>query len=81
MEKIDRLGWAAGISFISYGVLVGVRVNKPEFLEQLLDRFPPEWKLSRSLTVERLYSLIIGGTGIRPNVRRFNVLYLSLIHI
>src|ERR671929_229610 len=27
MAKIDRLGWAAGLSLISYGVRVGVRVN------------------------------------------------------
>jgi hypothetical protein len=75
MDKIDRLGWAAGISFISYGVRVGVRINKPEILDRLVDRFPPGWKPSSALVVERLYSLIIGGDGPRPNVRRFNILY------
>jgi hypothetical protein len=52
-----------------------VRVNKPEILDRLVDRFPPGWKPSRALVVERLYSLIIGGDGPRPNVRRFNILY------
>jgi hypothetical protein len=75
MDKIDRLGWAAGISFLSYGVRVGVRVNKPEILDRLVDRFPPGWKPSRVSIVERLYSLIVGGEGTRPNVRRFNILY------
>jgi hypothetical protein len=75
MDKIDRLGWAAGISFTSYGVRVGVRVNKPEILDRLVDRFPPGWKPSRALVVERLYSLIIGGAGPRDKVRRFNILY------
>jgi hypothetical protein len=75
MDKIDRLGWAAGMSFVSYGVRVGIRVNKPEILDRLVDRLPPGWKPSRALTVERLYSLIIGGEGPRPNVRRFNILY------
>jgi hypothetical protein len=75
MEKIDRLGWATGISFLSYGVRVGVRVNNSEIFEQLVDRFPPGWKPSRSPTVERLYSLVIGGSSTRPNVRRFNILY------
>jgi hypothetical protein len=75
MDKIDRLGWAAGISFTSYGVRVGVRVNNPEILDRLTDRFPPGWKPSRALVVERLYSLIVGGTGLRPNIRRFNILY------
>lgn len=75
MDKIDRLGWAAGLSFISYGVRVGVRVNNREILERLVDRFPPGWKPTGSPSVERLYSLVIGGAGIRPNVRRFNILY------
>src|SRR6266404_599562 len=77
MDKIDRLGWAAGMSFVSYGVRVGIRVNRSEVLEQLVSRFPPGWKPSRAPVVERLYSLIIGGGGggPRPNVRRFNILY------
>lgn len=75
MDKIDRLGWAAGVTFVSYGVPVGVRVNRPEMLEQLVDRFPPGWKPSRAREVERLYSLIVGGVGARPGVRRFNILY------
>jgi len=75
MDKIDRLGWAAGITFVSYGVPVGIRVNRPEMLEQLLDRFPPGWKPSRARVVERLYSLIVGGVGARPGIRRFNILY------
>ncbi|HXU36966.1 MAG TPA: hypothetical protein VN937_11435 [Blastocatellia bacterium] len=75
MDKIDRLGWAAGMSFVSYGVRVGIRVNRAAVLEQLVDRFPPGWKPSRAPVVERLYSLIIGGAGPRPNVRRFNILY------
>ena len=75
MEKIDRLGWAAGISFVSYGVRVGVRANKPEILEQVVDRLPRGWKPSRTHIVDRLYSLVVGGEGIRPNVRRFNILY------
>jgi 3-deoxy-D-arabino-heptulosonate 7-phosphate (DAHP) synthase class II len=71
MDKIDRLGWAAGISFVSYGVRVGVRVNKADILDRLVDRFPPRWKPSRVSVVERLYSVIVGGEGPRPNVRRF----------
>ena len=75
MDKIDRLGWAEGITFVSYGVPVGVRVNRAGMLEQLVDRFPPGCKPSRARTVERLYSLIIGGVGARPGIRRFNILY------
>jgi hypothetical protein len=75
MEKIDRLGWAAGFSFVSYGRRIGVRTNAPDILERLGQHLPPGWKRSSSTMVERLYSLVVGGPTTRPNVRRFNLLY------
>lgn len=75
MAKIDRLGWAASLSFSSYGVRVGLRVNKPEALKLVQEYLPPGWKPSRQKIVERLYSFVIGGEGSRPGVRTFNVLY------
>lgn len=75
MDKIDRLGWAAGISFQSYGVRVGLRVNDPNVLEQAIAYFPPEWKPAASNVVGRLYSLLVGRGPTRPGVRRFNLLY------
>ena len=74
MAKIDRLGWAAGTCFVSYGVRVGIRVNKAETLNRLREHLPPGFKPSRSPVVEQLYSLRVGGRP-RPNVRHFNVLY------
>jgi hypothetical protein len=81
MEKLDRLGWAAGIAFSAYGLRIGVRVNNPEVLEQLLGRLPPGWKPSPDAAVDRVYSLIVGGTGPRPTVRRFNVLYADAVRL
>jgi hypothetical protein len=78
MDKIDRLGWAAGISFKSYGVSVGIRTNDARLLACLLERLPPAWRPARSNVVERLYSVFIGGQGARPNVRRYNLLYGDL---
>ena len=75
MQKIDRLGWAAGISFISYGVRVGIRVNNPDLIDRLPKHLPPGSKTATSSTVERLYSIILGGDGARPGIRRFNLLY------
>ena len=75
MEKIDRLGWAAGLSLVSYGRRIGIRSNDPDILDRLHKHLPPGWKPSSSLTVERLYSLIAGGPGARAGVRRFNLLY------
>ena len=36
MTKIDRLGWADGMSFNAYGVRLGVRVNDPAILPGLI---------------------------------------------
>jgi hypothetical protein len=78
MEKIDRLGWAAGISFTTFGVRAGIRVNDPASLELLLGYLPPGWKPSPSPVVERLYSVVMGGTNLGARVRRFSLLYADL---
>ncbi|MFN2516247.1 MAG: hypothetical protein ABR556_08525 [Pyrinomonadaceae bacterium] len=81
MEKIDRLGWAAGFSFTSYGVRVGMRANDPEVLDRLRRHLPPGWKPSTSSVVARLYSIVGGGPGARPNIRRFNLLYRDITRL
>src|SRR5712664_2203540 len=75
MEKLDRLGWAAGLAFTAYGVSVGVRVSDPSVLERVRALLPPGWKPAGKPRVRRLYSLIVGGPTSRPGVRRFNLLY------
>jgi hypothetical protein len=75
MEKLDRLGWAAGFSFIAYGVRIGIRVSEAELLPALLAYLPMGWRPAPSNTVDRLYSLIGGGPGARANLRRFHVLF------
>ena len=75
MEKLDRLGWAAGIAFTAYGVSVGVRVSDRSVLERVRALLPPGWKPAGKPRVRRLYSLVVGGPTQRPGVRRFNLLY------
>jgi len=75
MQKVDRLGWAAGFSIKSYGVRIGIRSNDPSCLKRARNHLPHGWELSSSPVVDRLYSLLIDGTSPRANVRRFNLLY------
>jgi hypothetical protein len=75
MQKVDRLGWAAGFSLKSYGVRIGIRSNDPVWLDRIWEHVPHECKLISSPVVERVYSIIIGGSGNRARVRRFNLLY------
>src|SRR5438552_10085328 len=80
MEKIDRLGWADGFAFRSYGVRVGVRVTDAGLLERLRTHLPPGWKPAASPVVQHLYSLIVGRSS-RPNVRSFNILYRNTVRL
>ena len=75
MEKIDRLGWAAGISFTAYGRRIGVRANDVEALERARRHLPYGWKPSANPVVHRLYSVYLGGNGSHPGLRRFSLLY------
>ena len=78
MRKIDRLGWTDGITIVSYGVRVGIRVNDPSALPRVKELLPHGWKPAASPLVEHLYSLFIGKSGGRANVRRYSLLYNGL---
>ncbi len=75
MQKIDRLGWAEGFSFTSFGAKIGVRANKLGFVQSLAHLLPPGWQSSDESTVERLYSFVVGGQDPRRNVRLLNLVY------
>jgi hypothetical protein len=79
MDKLDRLGWADGMSFISYGVRVGLRVNDAIILADVIERLPPAWKPSPASVVDHLYSLISGGAKQDSNVRQLNLAYWNLL--
>ena len=79
MTKIDRLGWADGMSFNAYGVRVGLRVNNSAILTDLVARLPPGSKPASFKMVDHLYSLI--GSGAKPDskVRRLSLGYWNLL--
>ena len=74
MEKIDRLGWAAGISVEVFGLRIGVRVRDLLTLDRLLSVIPAGWILSQTAVVDRLYSVVTPGAR-RVNMRQMCVLY------
>jgi hypothetical protein len=75
MEQIDRLGWAAGLAFVSHGARIGIRVNERAVLERLPALLPPGSVTSASPVVHDLYSLIAGSNGHGSGIRRFSLLY------
>lgn len=74
MDKLDRLGWAAGIAFQVFGVRIGIRVNDPLVVEAILSRVPNGWTQLQSTEVDRLYS-VITPVGRQRNMRHLCVLY------
>jgi hypothetical protein len=81
MQSIDRLGWAAGFSFESYGVEVGVRLNDAQAEQRVLDCLPPGWKPSRAAVVSRLYSVWLPPRAKSSNLRRLNLVYENATRI
>ena len=81
MQKIDRLGWAAGIAFRSYGLRIGVRVTDPAAMDNVLDRLPPGWKPAASPIVDYLYSIVVGGRLKDSMIQRFNLLYYDVTRL
>src|SRR6266849_5894476 len=81
MAKIDRLGWVEGMSFTSYGVRVGVRVNNPAILKDVIARLPPGSKPASFQVVDHLYSVIGGSANPNAKVRRLNLAYWNLLRI
>jgi len=75
MQKLDRLGWAAGIAFRSFGLSIGIRVNESSIPSDVLERLPPGWTRQESPVVRHLLSLRLGGPGPRPGVRNYHLLY------
>ncbi len=74
-ERLERIGWSAGIAFESYGARLGVRVNDPDVLDRVVGLLPPGWRPATSPVVEGLYSLKVAAPSADPNVRHYHLLY------
>jgi hypothetical protein len=77
MQKIDRLGWADGGCFRSYGWTIGVRSNDSAILDRLKERLPPGWEPTEGPVVQHLYSFRVGGET-KPGVRAYSLVYAGL---
>jgi hypothetical protein len=74
MDKIDRLGWAAGVAVQVFGVRIGIRVSDPLVREAVLSRVPAGWTRIQSAVVDRLYSIVT------PLIHRRNVRHLCVLY-
>ncbi len=79
MDKLDRLVWADGMTFTSYGVRVGVRVKDSAVLKDLIARLPPGSKPASFAGVDHLYSIVGGRAQPDSKVHRFSIGYWNLL--
>lgn len=82
MAKLDRLGWAAAISGIAYGVRLGIRVTDPSALALLPPLLPPTWKARPLRIVDQLFSLVVGGADpTNPGLKRMHLAYAESLQV
>lgn len=79
LAKLDRLGWTAGLCLETYGLRLGIRVNREDILPRVVARLPPGWKPCRTVEVDRLFSLWLGDTDGKARIRRYSLLYAGIL--
>ena len=81
MQKLDRLGWAAGLSVQAYGRLVGIRLTDAAVLDRLPEVVPHGAELVDQLEVDQLYSVVVGDLEPRHGRRRLHVVYADAMRV
>ena len=75
LDEVENSVWNESLCFSSYGVRVGVRVNRNGTLDRILPYLPPCWKETRASNLDRLYSLVIRDEAQRGKRRRIHLVY------
>lgn len=75
LDEVENSVWNESLCFSSYGVRVGVRVNRNGTLDRILPYLPPGWKETRTSNLDRLYSLVIRDEAQRGKRRRIHLVY------
>jgi hypothetical protein len=81
MDKIDRLGWAAGFAFESYGVRAGIRGSSADVVSLAAERLPRGWKLINVERVDKLYSVIVGDRETSGGIRWLSLLFDDIVRV
>lgn len=76
-ENLNKLDWVDGFSFTSHGVPLGVRVSDPALIPMLQKRLPAGARLSTPESVERYFSVVLGGSEPGSRRRNYNLLYIE----
>jgi hypothetical protein len=75
MEKLDRLGWTAGITISIQGVRIGIRANDEWVLSRVIEYLPRGWRAAKSPVADTIFSISGHENPAGSRVRRFNLLF------
>lgn len=78
MQKLDRLGWTAGVALTSQGVRIGVRANRADAIERITRQLPAGWNFAKSPIVDVMYSISAHDNLPGSRIQRFNLLYAGI---
>lgn len=74
---MDRLGWAAGLTFAAHGLRLGVRVNDATLLDEVRPLLPTGARERDNGVVDHLFSVYRGRDSIARGRRSFHLLYCN----
>ena len=72
-SRLDSLAWSAGLSFVAYGVRIGIRSNRSGALKECLAYLPVGWRPSSSPIVDRIYSIVCDDEGLPERTASFHL--------
>lgn len=77
LAKLDRIAWDGGVTFVSHGARIGIRVSDARVLTAITPYLPPGWREAQSAVVDDVYSLVVGNAAARAGVARYHLLYVG----
>ena len=78
MEKLDKLPWTTGFSFMAYGMKMGFRTTKAEVLPLVQSLVPPGSQPLDVEEVQQLASFQVGGRDPKGRARQFHLVYAGV---
>jgi len=81
MKKLDRQVWAIQLAFVSFGVRIGIRLNDPVILAQIMPCLPRGCKSLERADVDRLYSIFVAKDRWRRNIQGLYLLFADMRNI
>lgn len=75
LRAVEPAGCMTGLSLVSYGVSLGIRMNDSALLDRVSPHLPPGWKPTASRVLDEVFSVKVGGASSQNDSRPSHRLY------